>query len=66
VTTGVRSGIIGLERIRQNNWVEDTESLYHHTIETEQIMKCLLAKIRANQAKTNANLNKTIAEMRAC
>jgi hypothetical protein len=37
---------------------------YRHTMEMEQMMECLLAEIRANQDKTDANLKEIIAKMR--
>jgi hypothetical protein len=47
VTTGVRSGWIG----------DHSKTLHRHTIEMEQIMTRLLAEIRTNQEKSDANLN---------
>jgi hypothetical protein len=52
VTAGVRSGI-GL-----NYWIEDHIGLLCcQTVEMEQMMVCLLAEIRTNQAKTDAKVD---------
>jgi hypothetical protein len=56
----VTSGINGLERTAlSDNCAEDTESLYHHTMVTEQMTEGLFAEIRINQegmeAKIEAN-----------
>jgi transcription termination factor NusB len=52
--TGVRSG-----------WIGDlSKKLYCHIMEMEQMMACLLAEIRTNQEKTDANEAKMDASLK--
>jgi hypothetical protein len=54
--TGVRSGWIG---------DHSKKLLYRHTVEMEQMMACLLAEMKTNQARTAASLKEMKEEMRA-
>jgi hypothetical protein len=62
-----------------NNWIEDTGSLYRHTMKMEQMMEHLLSEIRTNQSmmdslascmdvgqvKSDADLKEMKEEMKA-
>jgi hypothetical protein len=48
-----------------NYWAEDDiASLYRHTVETEQMMARLLAEVRTNQTKADANLKDIKEELK--
>jgi hypothetical protein len=54
-----------------NSWAEDVGLLYRQTMETEQMMACLLVEIRSNQemlakleTKVDINLRGMMAEIR--
>jgi hypothetical protein len=50
--------VIGFESHPDTLHGECSKKLYRHTVEMQQMMECLLAKMDANQAKMDANLSK--------